>query len=229
MKPYYGPYKGITIYHGDCREVLPTLSEIDLILTDPPYGCDVQYGDNYSDDRSTYWDWFIPWVRDTVSTYPTVIFTHRNAALGRLPLADWIGTWLKDAPVDGARIGNSCIVGNSWEPIFMYGIHRYGTSSNGFSDRFECRANIGEAKRSGIGRAKTKSDWHPCPKPISLFVKLLMAFSQGKHLTCDPFAGSGITLQAAKQLGLSAIGIEIEERYCEIAARRLSQEVIDFD
>lgn len=69
---------------------------------------------------------------------------------------------------------------------------------------------------------------HPCPKPIKVWKKLLNSVSLREHIILDPFMGSGTTLVAAKELGRRAIGIEIEEKYCEIAVRRLAQEVLPF-
>lgn len=228
LKPYYQDEKaGITIYHGDCREIIPQLNQkFDLLLTDPPYGCDVKYTDIYDDDRDKYWEWFLPCINFLREYSKTMVFTHRNGALQKIKGYDWVGCWNKDG-CGGARIGNSPII-PQWEPIFMFGIHRYGTKSHGFPDVITCRPNIGEANVSGIGRAKWSngSSFHPCPKPAGLFTKLFDIFGQDTDLTLDPFLGSGTTLRAAKDLRRKAIGIEIEERYCEISALRLQQEVL---
>jgi DNA modification methylase len=69
---------------------------------------------------------------------------------------------------------------------------------------------------------------HPCPKPVRFCTQIISRLTTPGQLVVDPFMGSGTTLVAAKQLGRRAIGIDIEERYCEIAAKRLEQEVLDF-
>jgi len=226
MTPYYTE-PGIEIYHGDCREVLPELGKVDLVLTDPPYGADVKYGEAYSDDRSVYWEWFLPCLEYIIGAVATTVFTHRNAALLHVKGYDWVGVWDKGG-AGGARMGNSCIVAG-WEPVFMFGIHSYGTRSQGFPDVFRIRPEVGLANVSGIGREKWKigsTCYHPTPKPLALYHQFIRVFGQGKDLILDPFMGSGTTLRAAKDLGRTAIGIEIEEKYCEIAVKRLRQEVL---
>jgi site-specific DNA-methyltransferase (adenine-specific) len=110
----------------------------------------------------------------------------------------------------------------------MFGIHSAGTVSKYLPDVITCNPEKAGGN-SEIGRAKWKSERqapHPCPKPLDLFLRLIEAFGQFcDNPLVDPFMGSGTTLRAAKDLGRKAIGIEIEERYCEIAARRMAQEV----
>ena len=227
MTPYYQD-SWVTIYHGDCREVLQDRLGADLILTDPPYGKDVKYGPAYDDSRETYWQWFLPALEYLRHCAATMIFTHANDSLQKIRGHDWTGAWVKPA-AGGARIGNSPLIAG-WEPIYCFGIHAYGTQSKGFPDVFPARPEIGMANVSGIGREKWvngSADYHPCPKPLDLFLSFIEVFGQGKQLILDPFMGSGTTLRAAKDLQRHAIGIEIEERYCEIAAKRCAQEVLD--
>ena len=227
MKAYY-EHAGITIYHGDCREVLPTLPLGMVGVTDPPYGCGVKYG-IYDDDPETYWRWFLPCLIFLQEHLRPLVFTHRNAALSKITGADWIGVWNKPGAF-GSRIGNSCILPH-WEPIFMFGIHGMGTKSIYTSDVFTYNPNNNGAGISDIGREKWKNgdfDYHPCPKPEGIYRDFITVFAQNSETICDPFMGSGTTLRAAKDLGRKAIGIEIEEKYCEIAAKRLSQEVFEF-
>lgn len=231
MKPYYAdPH--VSIFHGDCREILPELSAgggINMVLTDPPYGCDLVYGDSYRDDRETYWQWFLPCIELIRTHCKTLVFTHRVASLQHVRGQDWVGVWHKPCAM-GARIGNSCVLPH-WEPIFMFGIHGAGVASEYLPDVIVCNPDRA-GNNSEIGRAKWKTTQnapHPCPKPIELFARLLQAFSYMDGPVVDPFMGIGTTLRAAKDLGRKAIGIEIEEKYCEIAARRMAQEVLSFE
>lgn len=230
MKPYYTD-DYTTIYHGDCMEIIPQLAPIDLILTDPPYGCGVDYGGKYDDtDGEPYWSWLREWVNYSKLSAKTIVFTHRNKAIAQLSGYDWIAIWQKGNAA-GSRIGNSCLIA-SWEPIFVYGMHRYGTGSNGFVDTFHCRPEIGKAKNRGIGREKwtnQRGGIHPCPKPLDLYLQLINCFGQMSDIIVDPFMGSGTTIRAAKDLQRKSIGIELEERYCEIAAQRMAQEVLPLE
>jgi site-specific DNA-methyltransferase (adenine-specific) len=226
VRPYYED-GAVVIYHADCRDVLPELAPIPLILTDPPYGVGVQYGDGYDDSPKTYWPWFHGALAAMRTSARTVIFTHRVKALAELHDWDWVGVWSKPY-AGGARIGNSPVLPN-WEPIFMYGIHALGVHGQHSSDVFDVSPQKTGEPAGDIGRAKwTKAnhDGHPCPKPHELYSRLVQAFTSVGDSVVDPFMGSGTTLRAAKDLGRRAIGIDIEERFCESAARRCAQEVL---
>lgn len=232
MRPYY-EQDGITIYHGDAGALLCGLSGSpglrgDVVVTDPPYGVGVKYGTSYDDSRSDYWDWLRGLVVMMRSSAPVVAFTHRVTALRELTGWDWIGVWHKPGSF-GARIGNSPLLPH-WEPIFLYGVHSLGTQTGAvLNDVLSVNPEPANAQRDGMGREKWQVDGngkHPCPKPLDLMGKLIVALTQRDGVVLDPFMGSGTTLRAAKDLGRRAIGIELEERYCEIAARRLDQTVL---
>ena len=227
MKPYYeDKARGIVIYHGDCAELLPSMRAA-AVVTDPPYGVGVRYGPAFDDSRADYWPWFKERLALMRAAAPVVAFTHRVKALAEITDWDWVGVWNKPGSF-GARIGNSPILPH-WEPIFLYGIHSLGTKRNVLADVLT--VNPQPAGNSGPwGRRERWSNGemarHPTPKPLTLFVRLIHALCD-KGPVLDPFMGSGTTLLAARDLGLSAVGIEIEERHCELAAGRLSQGVFD--
>ncbi len=228
-KPYYQD-EWVTIYHGDCREVLPELPKVDLVLTDPPYGQGIAYGDSYSDDPDDYWLWFLPTIEALQHIGNILIFTHKVSSLRYVKGWDWIGVWNKPGNF-GARIGNSAILPN-WEPIYFYGIHSAGVYGEYIPDVLTFNpvravSSVIGRKKSLIGREKWQKSSgflnHPCPKPVGLFQKLAQVFSPDKGIILDPFLGSGTTAYCAKKLNRKCIGIEIEEKYCEIAAKRCSQ------
>ena len=202
MTPYY-EQDGITIYHGDCRE---WSGSCDMVLSDPPYGIGWQPRVNHQDQV---------WV-DDVQFDPAAwlavgsehVLWGGNYFAQLLPhSADWL-TWIK-RPID-----------------FDFSSDRrsYATTELAWTDlgcraRFMCHVWDG-GMRAGV--AENRGFLHPAQKPIELMLWCL-SFSKTLGTVLDPFMGSGTTLVAAKRLGRKAIGIELEERYCEIAAERLRQ------
>lgn len=223
MKPYF-ERDGITIYHGDCREVLPTLAagSVDLVLTDPPYG--VTYQSNAVAGRGAQ-----PITNDgtrlSLALYRQVVplldakhvlwFTRWDAwpdvwaILGQhLPLRGLL-IWDKGSP----GMGDLSHWGCSYEMIASAGYGKLEGGRDGSVLRFPC---VSHGARE-----------HPTEKPGALLRYLIGKLAPQTIL--DPFMGSGTTLVAAKALGRRAIGIEIEEKYCEIAARRLEQSVLPLE
>ena len=207
MKPYY-EQGGITIYHGDCREILPQLEPVDLVLTDPPYGVGVEYGsfedteENVTALVSEVW----PQLRGIA---PTVMATTGVKHLFAYPKPDWVMCWFTPA---GSGVGpwGFC----TWQPIVCYG-----------KDPHAGHGSQPDGRELMVERGEVIA--HPCPKPLRVMTWLVARGTRTREATIlDPFMGSGTTLRAAKDLGRKAIGIEIEEKYCEIAAKRLSQEVL---
>ena len=248
MTPYY-EHAGITIYHGDCREVLPTLCAIDHVLTDPPYTADVYLRmkalrtnqgsgtlkrlglldggaiQKMSAGAIGSVDELIEpcsveiarLIRRWAVVFSCVESTHRwKAALESAGLRYVrTGAWVKpDAmpQMSGDRPG----VG--FEPCTI--VHAQGPMRwNGG----------GHSALWTFGTCKVDRPDHPCPKPEPLMQALVSQFTDDGDTILDPFMGSGTTLTAAKRLGRQAIGIEIEERYCEIATNRLRQEVLPLE
>jgi DNA modification methylase len=200
------------------------LGSLDAILTDPPYGCGVTYGDHYDDSRPDYWEWFKERLAVMRAACRLVVFTHRNHALKHITDWDWCGVWNKPGSF-GSRIGNSFILPH-WEPIFFYGIHGKGVHSEYLADVLSFNPQPARAGHNGIGREKWDKDQnqnHPTPKPLPLIMKLVKVLAHPGETICDPFTGSGTTGVAAVKLGRKFIGIEIEPRYFDIACRRISE------
>ena len=216
-KPYYKE-PGITIYHGDCREILPSLPPVDLVLTDPPYNA-ANIGPNHRVYEGTvmqlpaaeYLEFCTAWFERTNAK--RTIFTPGIANTHNYPQPKWQLCWHKPASVSFNRMGGF----NAWEPVFVYG------------DTKKIRLGKDYLLYNTLNFTKGAEKDHPCPKPISLWGFLVEKFSFDDEVVLDCFMGSGTTLRAAKDLGRKAIGIEIEEKYCEIAVKRLRQEVFNFN
>lgn len=214
-----------TLYLGDCLDILPTLGPVDAVVTDPPYGVGIAYGEGYNDKRKDYWKWFTDAVEQIRETCPLVAFTHRNEALRHLSGWDWVGVWNKPGSF-GSRIGNSFILPH-WEPIFFYGIHRRGVHSKYLADVLTENPEPARAGHNGMGREKWTTEGngrHPCPKPLGLMSKLVETMVEFGETVLDPFMGSGTTGVACARLGRKFIGIEIEPKYFDIACKRISRE-----
>lgn len=221
MTPYYSDDK-VTLYHGDWRCIDHWLDAAALV-TDPPYGVAYQSsmnrdrrntkrgrpvtGDISTKDRDDALDWWVLSQGDS----PALLF-------GRWDVPRPEGTRARLIWDKGNTVGMGDLSipwGRAEEEIYVLG--------SGFVGKRESNVIRVQMLMSGDSRRPD----HPTPKPVSLMERLIQKCPLGT--IADPFAGSGSTLVAAKNLGRKAIGVEIEERYCEIAARRLAQDVLTFD
>lgn len=214
MKPYY-EHAGITIYHGDCRDFLPSLPKVDLVLTDPPYGIGesneraLNRGKLAKPTDYGHFEWDKkPPERELID----LILTKGNKSIL------WGGNYFYLLP-------SRCWL--VWDKM---------NGDNDFADCELAWTNLDQAVRrlkfmwNGMlrdGEARGTPRVHPTQKPVEL-MRWCIDQPDKADTIIDPFMGSGTTLRAAKDLGRKAIGIETEEKYCEIAAKRLQQEVFDF-
>jgi len=219
MTPYY-ERNGITIYHGDCRDVLPQISQMDLVLTDPPYGIDggkggsrgrgkVNYIANEWEDSPEYIAKIcVPIIEYAIANAGRCIVTPGLKHMHLYPVPADVGCFWTPASTGFGAWGHT-----TFNPIFYYGR--------------DPRAGKGQTPNGRQMTEQAEVDGHPCPKPLIPWKWLLIkGTAELTDIIVDPFMGSGTTLRAAKDLGHCAIGIDIEERYCEIAAKRLAQEVL---
>ena len=211
MKPYYD-HAGITIYCGDCREIIHDLSGIEAVITDPvwPEGRVGLAGEDIATDLLTS-------VADWANVHARRLVVHLSV------LTD--PRWLINIP---AALPFQRIVWLEYARPAYRGRHLSGDCAYIFGD---CpKSKPGARILSGRCMACDPKDnrkvvGHPCPRKVE-HVKWLVKWYGGSGLILDPFAGSGTTGVAAKSLGLKAVLIEIEEKYCEIAVRRLAQEIL---
>ena len=229
--PYYAD-EFVTLYHGDCREVLPTLPPADLLLTDPPYGIPAGAA-VWRRNGTAIEDWSDEGHNAEVAGWREVV---------RLGADAWVVEF-------GVRAGDCFAMASrhadvGWSPSNMYALVKSApapTPRPGFASAVELAvvSRVGKPKWHGSGyvpnrwvgltpnRAGTDMG-HPTEKPSEPLLALVGALCSADGMVLDPFAGSGTTLRAAKDLNRKAIGVELEERYCEIAAKRLAQGVLDF-
>lgn len=216
MKPYYEK-DGIVIYHGDCREVLPHLPKVDLVLTDPPYGIGADKGKPHKPADSGFYDiafrrsypdgWDVrpdgDLLRSAIEMGKDAVVWGGNFFASDLPQSK---AWLVWNKLNTMPSFGDCEL--AWTTLARNACKMFTLSGNGLL-------------------ADEKDRVHPTQKPVKL-MGWCLSFFPDVHTILDPFMGSGTTLVAAKQLGRKAIGIEIEEKYCEIAVKRLAQDVFDF-
>jgi DNA modification methylase len=240
VTPYYDDGTCV-IYHGDTVGTLASLSLENLaaILTDPPYssGNLPESMKQKAPPRLRGWQWQDKVMEtDQLSTLGFIWLMREVLVMARSGLVDggslccfidwrnW-GNLVGAVESAGYRVNNMVV----WDKTSI-------GMGNGFRNQHELvvYASKGTPRvlahdvPNVIACRREDNEFHQSPKPLPLMSKLLAVTSDVGDLVLDPFMGSGSTLRAAKDLGRKAIGIEIEERYCEIAAKRLAQEVLDF-
>lgn len=221
ITPYYED-DGVVIYHHDCRQVLPALlaESVDFVLTDPPYL--VNYRGRWDGERKTI-------VGDDDSGWVVPAFTEIWRVLKRDSFAVSFYSWTCPEIFVGTfkalgfrPVSHLAFVKNVWglgrftrgqhETAYLLAKGRPRVPPRGISDVIEW-----EREQSVV---------HPAQKPVAALYPLIAAYAPPGGMVLDPFMGSGSTLRAARDFGLSAIGIEIEERYCRSAAARLRQRIL---
>lgn len=225
ITPYYLD-DSVCIIHGDCRDVLPSLPQVDVVLTDPPYGVGLiakrakQRDGSVSVSSDIYMlpdtpeyieSVVVPVIQSCRNIANAVVVTPGTRNLWLYAPADDVGCFYSAAGTGLGRWGFTCM-----QPILYYGSDPYLRTSQG------ARAN--SCGQTYPNDANTIA--HPSAKPMRMWRWLVNRVSLVNETILDPFMGSGTTLRAAKDLGRKAIGIEIEERYCEITAKRMSQSVM---
>ncbi len=188
---------------GDALSVLKTLpsDSVDLILTDPPYGLNIDYG-KYIDTKENLValiNSFIPEARRVAKRVIVFPGVHN---IWVYPPADWTCCWFYGTTGSWGKYGY-----NAWQPLLAYGPNnrRYGMDTIKYS------------------KLERRYPGHPCSKPLGLIQEVVKRFSEPSDLVLDPFLGSGTTAVAAKQLGRNYLGIEMNPEYVKIAEKRLAE------
>ena len=232
MKPYYQD-ESVTLYHGDCREILADMEDqsVDCVITDPPYtehthgmaktnkgrGHGIKAVDfaafsevDLAQSLALCARLSRRWVIATLD-YAHAFQVDANPPSGLRSLR--IGVWIKPNPMPQISADRP---GQGWEAI-------------AFMHRADVKPTWHGGGKAGVWTHPVEQhQGHPTTKPLAMVSDWVRLFTNPGDLIVDPFTGSGTTLRAAVDNGRRAIGVELEERYCEIAAKRLAQGVLDF-
>jgi site-specific DNA-methyltransferase (adenine-specific) len=218
-EPFYDE-DGITLYCGDARDIVPLLSDF-VLVTDPPYGVAMgvdkdMRGGKHGLGKGAYHgygDTYEEWCESVLPAIQESVKRAKRAAV-------FTGPHLQEQPKASAIGGIYCPAGagrHSWGFKTLLPVLFYGTAPN---------LNLGAKPNTLQSSATADKNGHPCPKPLEWMLWLVNLASEPTDVILDPFAGSGTTLRAAKDLGRRAIGIEVNEAYCQIIVRQLAQGVL---
>jgi DNA modification methylase len=216
MKHYYQD-SAVTIYHGDCREILPLDSSLGVaVVTDPPYGMELDASFSNSTPNPAKGIGKSRGYENVIGDDQPFDFQIYFGLVQEIKEQFWFGA---DYYRDQLPKGGSWLTWDKRE-----GIEHVEYSSSEFEliwSRRKHKRRILRYRWFGLCGTETqdiRKRVHPCQKPTQLISDIIQ-IAGGCYLILDPFMGSGTTLRAAKDLGRKAIGIEIEEKYCEIAAK----------
>ena len=202
----------LKIYMGDCLEILPLLPKVDLVVTDPPYGIGFEY-DGYEDTRENLRHLISNLIPMALSMANRVAVMPGITQVYEYPEPTWIMACTWNTTGSFGKYGYS-----QWFPIIVYGEDLKGFGNVNGLTKTDCyKINGG----GGVGFMRSGDSEHTCPKPLNVIKWVVQRLSEQENLLLDPFLGSGTTLVACKELNRNGIGIEINEKYCKIAKKRL--------
>ncbi len=229
MTPYYQD-DAVTIYHGDSALILPSLgsASASAVVTDPPYVIGAVSAGNMASKSGGWADmmnsayWFASWYAEvarilrnngsfwTFLNWRTLPVVMKAASDARLPITSLL-VWNKDTLGPGGPQG----LRPSYELVALMAKPQFILPDRGVPDVWRFSRSF-------------KENGHPAEKPVPLVRRIIIECQlMAGSVVVDPFLGSGTTAVAAKALRLRFVGIEAEERYCEIAAKRCAQEVLE--
>ena len=215
--------EGVTLYLGDCRQILPTLPKVDAVVTDPPYGVNFDYGANGHDDKPQEHDRsVVPRVLETemLLTGEGVMCVFQSAIHSPRWAVWFPREWRPIAIVKGfVQMRAGFITAATDYALIWFPNERPKTKPDWQPEPARDWFYSGETAipRTGPERG------HPCPRPLDMMRYLVSVLCPPGALVLDPFMGSGTTGVAAVKLGRKFIGIEIEPKYFDIACRRIGE------
>jgi DNA modification methylase len=220
MKPYYETKNGV-LYHGDCLEIMPQLEPVDLVLTDPPYGI------NYDGNTTIYGK------GGKSNTFKNKTQRHKKAGWDKnIPskaIFDLMFNVSKNQIIWGGNYFTDYLPSSRgwiyWDKKVSNPNNKTHSDGELAWTSYNKRLIKYTVDWIGFGRINSgEKNLHPTQKPLTLFIKILIDYSDKTNITLDPFLGSGTTAVACEELNRKWIGIEISEEYCEIAAKRIERE-----
>lgn len=233
--PYYQE-EGITIYHGDCRDILPHLEPVDLVLTDPPYNFEACGGGFYG----VKWHGLTSEPREYLNDLKKLSCDKFDPVETLNSLRDAFQTayFFCNKTLIAKYLNHAESTGLLYDLLVMHKTNPIPAKNNHFLHDLEYIASMrkpgsyflcddyrlmSKVYTTIAGSGKT----HPAEKPVGICNKLIRVSCPPAGTILDPFMGSGTTLVAAKQLGRKCIGVEIEKKYCDIAIERLRQGILN--
>ncbi len=239
MSLYYSD-DHVTLYHGDCADVIPSLPAVDLLLTDPPYSVSTSKPFTRRNRKGTRnFDFFAgdqEWAVMTAAVVDRVTAAAEKARAAYVwcghrqfgPLVEWFegGGWSTRPVVWRKRCPIPAPPGVGFDSAVELCVYAFREGRKWTAPTGQRCPNVIDA--DGYRHGRPGKEDHPTQKPPQTVEYPLLLSTEPGDLVLDPFAGSGTTLRIAKDNGRKAIGVEIEERYCEVIARRLAQDCLDF-
>jgi DNA modification methylase len=208
--------EGVTLYLGDCREILPTLGRVDAVVTDPPYGIDgyrgsinkargkANYAGGFEDTPEYISSAVVPSIKLLIERCGCVVLTPGNRNMSAYPQPDSFGCFFQPASVGMQGFGNA-----DAQPIFYYG-------------KNASKKNLGKPCSYQLTES-AEANGHPCVKPLRAWTKLVNNVTSLGQTVLDPFMGSGTTGVSCCRLGRKFIGIELEQSYFDISCKRIAE------
>lgn len=216
-EPYWRSDDGrATLYCGDSLALLPLMESgsVDAVVTDPPYGLEFPYLE-YDDTRGRLVELIAGFMPESIRLASRVFVLCGPTQIGLYPQPDWVVNVTWNTTGTFGKYGY-----NQWTPVLCYGSDIDGFGNvNGMMKTDTIRISGG----GGVGFQRSSVETsHTCPKPMTVMDAVIRRLTNRQNTILDPFAGSGTTGVACIQTGRKFIGIELSEKYCEIAARRLA-------
>ena len=204
-----------TLYRGDCLEIMPTLGEVDAVVTDPPYGIKFREYESHIDDPSTYPDL----MRNVIANGEDLLLDGWFVLFQGAKRIHEISSWIE-------RPYRLMAAAKNFTQILPGAGPLWSTDFAAFWPVGTPRTTDGKGRDYHVAQTSNMSSrpkGHPCPRPLDQMIHIVFCFSESDQAVLDPFTGSGTTGVACVKLGRKFIGIEIDQKYFDIACKRIDE------